>query len=158
MWRRQNPLDTEITRENCAALGIPGYFDVVERSMSLQVINVGPGGRREGGREGGIQVINGGMGAEREGGREGGYGQAWSVVGGPRHSLLTRSCPSPQRKIRDSEYRALRDFVDDVELMVQNAKTFNAPAHPVHAFAEETRLLFARLLEGHKKDYALREE
>lgn len=83
MWRRQNPLDTEITRQNCAALGIPGYFDVVERSMSLQVINVGPGGRREGGREGGIQVINVGVGAEREGGREGGYGQAWSVVGGP---------------------------------------------------------------------------
>jgi len=51
MWRKQNPLDADITRENCAAMGIPQYFDVIQTPMNLQLINVSE--RREGGREGG---------------------------------------------------------------------------------------------------------
>jgi len=35
-----NPLETDITRENCAALGIPGYFDVIETPMNLTIIMV----------------------------------------------------------------------------------------------------------------------
>lgn len=39
-WGKANPLETDITRENCAALGIPGYFDVIETPMNLTLIMV----------------------------------------------------------------------------------------------------------------------
>jgi hypothetical protein len=39
-WKNQNPLDMEITPENCAELGIPNYFDVIKRPMTLVTINV----------------------------------------------------------------------------------------------------------------------
>ena len=63
-----------------------------------------------------------------------------------------------QRKIRNSEYKTLKEFADDVELMVHNAKTFNVAAHPVHTFADETRQLFLRMLQAHKNEYALVED
>jgi hypothetical protein len=51
MWRKQNPLDADITKENCAAMGIPQYFNVIQTPMNLQLMNVRE--RMEGGREGG---------------------------------------------------------------------------------------------------------
>lgn len=35
-----NPLETDITRENCAAMGIPNYFDFIETPMNLTLIMV----------------------------------------------------------------------------------------------------------------------
>lgn len=63
-----------------------------------------------------------------------------------------------QRKIRASEYAALKEFAADVELMVDNALTFNREGEPVHTFAKETRQLFYKQLAKHKEDYALRED
>lgn len=39
-WGKGNPLETEITRENCAGMGIPGYFDVIDTPMNLTLIMV----------------------------------------------------------------------------------------------------------------------
>ncbi len=75
------------------------------------------------------------------------------------HSFLPLSSRhTKQRKIRNSEYKALREFADDVELMVHNAKTFNVASHPVHIFANETRQLFLRMLQSHKNEYALMDD
>jgi hypothetical protein len=52
----------------------------------------------------------------------------------------------------------LKEFADDVELMVHNAKTFNIASHPVHIFADETRQLFLRMLQNFKNEYALVED
>lgn len=75
----------------------------------------------------------------------------------PTHTRPTNP-PKRQRKIRDSEYTALKEFCADVELMVQNALTFNREGETVHTFAKETRELFYKQLRKHKEDYALRED
>ena len=44
------------------------------------------------------------------------------------------------------EYATLQDLVDDVELVVANAKKFNPPGHIVHTKADELRVLFFKRL------------
>ena len=79
----------------------------------------------------------------------------------PHHvsiSLHHQSRPPRQRKIRGSEYTALKEFCADVELMVDNALTFNQEGQVVHTFAKETRELFYKQLRKHKEEYALRDD
>lgn len=62
-------------------------------------------------------------------------------VSDPPFSLCLVSSWS-QKKVKNRDYKTLYDFRRDVELMIQNAMTFNPPGEMVHTFALEVRRAF----------------